>query len=485
MTFYRARGPAGCELQVLRHPHEVTSALDAVETGRSSFRAAIFERNRRFDREILAIAGPALFTLAAAPLVGLVDVFIGGRLGTGAQAGLSLGVAMFGFLIFSTNFLEYGTTAIVAQRLGAGDGPGAKSAGRAALLVAVVFGLMLSLAVLVTAPWFAETIMRAEGDTASEAADYLRIRMLGAMPFLVLRTGNGWFRGRGNTRTPLVVSVAMAALSIALAPLFAFGLGEWQGWGLKGIAFATAGAETLGAVVMLALLRVDVRRVSLIAVAREKRGSWGAVFALNRDILLRTLCVTGTFTLASIVASAVDKSGATAAGHGVISSVWLFTALALDSLAIAAQTMAGQRLGGEQIGEARRIAARISTLEFVAGAALGVLLALASPFLAQLFSDDPAVQDAILPALIVLAILMPLSALAFGLDGVFLGAGDGAYLRNSMAIAAIPTWVGLGLVALLSGNLLVIWLVLAGFLLLRVLTLTWRLTGSGWTTHRL
>lgn len=460
-------------------------AIDDVPTPRSSVRAAIFERDRRYDREILAIAGPALFTLAAAPLVGLVDVFIGGRLGTGAQAGLALGVAMFGFLIFSTNFLEYGTTAIVAQRLGAGDGRGARSAGRAALLVAVALGLVLSLAVLVTAPWFAETIMRAEGDTASEAASYLRIRMLGAMPFLVLRTGNGWFRGRGNTRTPLVVSVAMASLSIALAPLFAFGIGEWQGWGLEGIALATAGAETLGALVMLALMRLDVRMVDLSPTVRERQGSWGAVFALNRDIFLRTLCVTGTFTLASIVASAVDKSGATAAGHGVISSVWLFTALALDSLAIAAQSMAGQRLGGELIGEARRIAARVATLEVIAGSALGAALVLAAPFVAEAFSDDPAVQDATLPALVVLAVLMPLSALAFGLDGVFLGAGDGAYLRNSMAHAALPTWIALGAIGAISGNLLVIWIALAGFLLLRVVTLVWRLTGSGWTLHRL
>jgi hypothetical protein len=37
----------------------------------------------------------------------------------------------------------------------------------------------------------------------------------------------------------------------------------------------------------------------------------------------------------------------------------------------------------------------------------------------------------------------------------------------------------------LSWNLFGIWLVMAGFLLLRVATLAYRLVGAGWTVHRL
>lgn len=447
-------------------------------------RERLWNNERTHDRVIAALAVPALGSLAAPPLVGLVDVFIAGRLSTPEQSGLAIGVALFGLLVFSTNFLEYGTTALVAQETGTGSERGARSVLKRALAMALVLGLALTVLGVLAGEWLASSVMQAEGGVASGAATFLAIRMLGAVPFMIMRVGHGWFRGRGDTRTPLFIAVGIAVLAIVLAPILALGIGGWEGWGLEGIAIATAGAEILGALVFAVLLLRGYPRVDSIGVAaanedRELPG-WTRLISLNRDILVRTLAVTGTFTLASAVAASSDAGGVTAAGHGIVASTWIFTALVLDSLAIAAQSMVGRFVGAGGKSEAARVTARIVTLELLAGVVLGALMLAALPLIRDGFSSDPAVRDALTPALIVLALSMPINAVVFGIDGALIGAGDGAFMRNSMVAAAIPACVVLFVLMALGTTLTAIWLTVAAFLALRLAFMIARIRTGAW-----
>lgn len=74
-----------------------------------------------FDREILALAVPALGTLAADPLVSLVDTAFVGRLGVVPLAALGVNASIFSLAFLVFNFLAYGTTPMVARAVGAGD----------------------------------------------------------------------------------------------------------------------------------------------------------------------------------------------------------------------------------------------------------------------------------------------------------------------------------------------------------------------------
>ena len=59
------------------------------------------------------------------------------------------------------------------------------------------------------------------------------------------------------------------------------------------------------------------------------------------------------------------------------------------------------------------------------GVVLGVLVVVARPLFLPLFTSDPAVKDAALPALLVVALSQPVCGIVFVLDGVLMGAGDG------------------------------------------------------------
>jgi Na+-driven multidrug efflux pump len=73
------------------------------------------------DRRVIALALPALGTLAAEPLYRLVDTAVVGRLGTDQLGGLAIAISVLALVIASSNFITYGTTERVARRLGAGS----------------------------------------------------------------------------------------------------------------------------------------------------------------------------------------------------------------------------------------------------------------------------------------------------------------------------------------------------------------------------
>ena len=121
------------------------------------------------------------------------------------------------------------------------------------------------------------------------------------------------------------------------------------------------------------------------------------------------------------------------AAHQLAFTLWTFLAYALDALAIAAQTLTGTALGAGDLERTRSLTRRMIQLGLGFGVVTGVVLALGAPVLGRLFVDDPAVVDALAPALLVAAVAQPLAGVVFVLDGILIGAGDGRYLALSRA----------------------------------------------------
>ena len=120
------------------------------------------------DRRILALAVPALGTLAADPLLSLVDTAFVSRLGTVPLAALGVDTALFSFAFFAFNFLAYATTPMVARRLGAGDDTGAGRVVAQAVYLALGLGVVTATALIVFAPGLVR-LMQASGEVVEPA----------------------------------------------------------------------------------------------------------------------------------------------------------------------------------------------------------------------------------------------------------------------------------------------------------------------------
>ena len=192
----------------------------------------------------------------------------------------------------------------------------------------------------------------ANGEVAAAAVEYVRVRALAAPAVLLMRVGHGAYRGYQNTRTPFLVAVGVNLVNLVLDPLLIFG----AGWGVAGAAWATVIAQWGGAAAFLALFARGRRRYGL-AGARPVAGEVRSFLVVGRDLAIRTTALMVAFTLATSVATRVSNTAI--AAHQVLMQVFLFTALALDAFAIAAQAVVGRLLGAGRHREATEVADRL------------------------------------------------------------------------------------------------------------------------------
>lgn len=423
--------------------------------------------SRRYDREILALAVPALGALAADPLVSLIDTAFVGRLGRVELAALGVNVAVFGFAFIVFNFLAYGTTPMVGKALGRRDRATAGRVVANAFVIAVVAGL----AALTALQVFAVPILVAMGadDVLLEpATGYLRIRALAGPALLLITAANGAFRGFQDTRTPLIVTVGVAVVNLILDPLFIFQFG----WGLAGAAWATTLAQWLGAIVFVALVFGRHRSDWQVPL---RLPSWREVLPfldVGWALLIRTLSLIGAMTAATAVATRVGVVDV--AAHQVAAQLWMFLALVVDSLAIAAQALVARFVGEGRPEEARKVSDRLLVMGLLVGIALGIGFWLARGWLATAFSDDAEVVAMVLTLFPFVAAMQPLNGVVFVWDGIFMAIEDFRFLALAMALSALSSGILLVLVLPLGWGLTGVWWAIVALMLARAATLGWR-----------
>lgn len=370
-------------------------------------------------KRILALAIPSLGALIAEPLFLLTDTAMVGHLGASALASLGLASTILTTIIGLLIFLAYATTPIVARRLGAGNRPGALSAGLDGLWLALGLGTVLGALGYSVTPqvvsWFG-----ADPDVSLGAVSYLSISWWGLPGMLLVIAATGLMRGLQDTRTPLWIAVGGFSANAGLNALLIYGLGL----GLIGSALGTVVAQWAMAAVFLAIVAREARahRVSLFPgllgiKAAARSGGWLFVRTLSLRVAL----------IATVVVATGLGTRELAAWH-IVFTLFSLLALALDALAIAAQALVGHDLGSGDIPTVRQTTSTLMSWGFLGGGMLAIVTGLLSPILPFVMTSDEPLREVLVVVLILLALTLPLSGFVFVLDGVLIGAGDGKYL---------------------------------------------------------
>ncbi|MFE1921643.1 MATE family efflux transporter [Streptomyces asoensis] len=426
---------------------------------------------RQHDREIVALAVPAFGALVAEPLFVLADSAIVGHLGTAQLAGLGVASALLMTSVSVFVFLAYATTAAVARRVGAGDLPAAIRQGMDGIWLALLLGAAVIAAVLPTAPALVQ-LFGASDAAAPYATTYLRISALGIPAMLVVMAATGVLRGLQDTRTPLYVAVAGFVANAVLNAGLVYGVGL----GIAGSAWGTVIAQWGMAAVYLAVVIQGARRRG--ASLRPDAEGIKASAQAGVPLLVRTLSLRAILMIATAVAARLGDDDI--AAHQIALSLWSLLAFALDAIAIAGQAIIGRYLGADDAQGARDVCRRMVEWGIAVGVVLGLLVVVARPLFLPLFTSDPAVKDAALPALLVVALSQPVCGIVFVLDGVLMGAGDGPYLAWAMVLTlAVFAPVAL-LVPVLGGGLTAVWGAMTLMMAVRMLTLWLRARSGRW-----
>ncbi|MER5304149.1 MULTISPECIES: MATE family efflux transporter [Streptomyces] len=426
---------------------------------------------RRHDREIVALAVPAFGALVAEPLFLMADSAIVGHLGTAQLAGLGIASALLTTAVSIFVFLAYATTAAVARRVGAGDLQAAIRQGMDGIWLALLLGAAVIAVALPTAPALVD-LFGASDSAAPYAVTYLRISILGIPAMLVVLAATGVLRGLQDTKTPLYVAVGGFVANGALNVLLVYGFG----FGIAGSAWGTVLAQCGMAAIYLYVVVRGAKRHG--ASLRPDAAGIRACAQAGVPLLARTLALRAIALIATAVAARLGD--ADVAAHQIVLSLWSLLSFALDAIAIAGQAIIARYLGANDPQGARDVCRRMIQWGFVSGAALGLLVVAARPVFVPLFSGDAAVQDAALPALMVVALAQPICGIVYVLDGVLMGAGDGPYLAWAMLATLAVFAPAALLVPSLGGGLTALWVAMTLMMTVRALTLWLRSRSGRW-----
>jgi putative MATE family efflux protein len=417
-------------------------------------------------RQLVALTASAFVVLAAEPTYLLIDTAVVGHLGSHPLAGLGIAVAVVGLLLVVGNFVEYGTTGRVARAFGADRLDLAYAEGVQASWLGLVTGFVLAGVGEAVAVPLAHVLAGSNPVVRHAAVSWLRIGLLGLPGVLVVLAGNGWMRGVQQTRRPVVVVLAANLVSAALCPLLVYP----AGLGLRGSAIANVVGQAVGGVSFLLSLR------------GPKRVLWPVIraqLAVGRDLVVRSIAFQAAFLVAAAVAARMGT--AQLAAHQVGLQLNDFTALLLDSVAIAAQSVVGAALGSGDAAAARRVTWRIARW----GAWAGVGFAL---FYAALWWPIPHAFTASAPVISQLRVMWPWfcvlwfpAGILFALDGVLIGAGDVSFMAVLTLVAGLGAFAPIDLAALhFHWGLGGVWAGLLAFYLVRLVGMIARTRGTRW-----
>lgn len=384
------------------------------------------------NREILRIAVPNIVSNITVPLMGIVSTAIAGHWGTDSAAtigSLAIGVSIFNFIYWNCSFVRMGTSGLTAQAFGAGDFRECTNMLARAMAVALLMGVLV---LALQYPLGEAALWAMNGSEMTRDYYYARVW---AVPAGILLFGfNGWFNGMQNAVIPMCTAVTVNIIHIGCSLWFAFG----ENMGIVGIAYGSVIAQWSGVALSVLLLwifyrrkitRIDWREVVDLKPLRE-------FFIVNRDIILRTLCIVAVYTFFTGASARMDDPAMLAVNTLLLQLFTLFSYMN-DGFAYAAEALTGRFIGARDERSLRDCLKKC----IVWGMAVSVVFVGVYVGwwheLVGIFVEPDAPNAGAIMALagryIGWIIAIPLaSAMPFIMDGIMVGATHSRIMRNSM-----------------------------------------------------
>ncbi len=409
------------------------------------------------QRRVLAMAIPIIGENLLQTSVGAVDTLMVAQLNKESVAGVGTAAELVFFIISILMALEVGATVLISQAFGARDLESVRRLARQAL----VWGTIVAIPVSIGGYFVAGPVIGlfgTEPDVAAHATTYLQITAATSVALLLTFVCGAIFRGVGDSRTPLLASILANALNLAVAYVLIFGHLGLPALGVAGSAWGAAIARGTSATVMLIILLRGKKIVSI-----RGRAGWfprldtaHALFKLGLPASLEQALSSFGFT--SMLAVVALLGTAALAAQQIA-----FTALSIAFMpgfgfAMAATALVGQSVGARRLDEAGK-AARIAERWGIAWMAVGgvIYFVLARPVM-EFFTDDRAVLDAGVNALLAISLSLPFWAMWSVNGGALRGLGD---TRTPLITSVITIWTAVGLayvaVKWLDGGLGTVW----------------------------
>lgn len=409
------------------------------------------------NRKVWNLAWPAILQLTFQTMVSMITMIMVGNINPEGLAAVGLAQRVILVLLGVLSALTVGTTALVAQYIGAGNRQKAEKVAAQSTILGVGAAAVLASMIAVWAEEIIRLMMvtKPDPEVIRLGGIYLRLVSLSfiiTMPMLVI---NGALQGAGDTKTPMRLVIALNLVALVFSYLLIFGPGFFPALGVVGAAIAEALARSLGGAMALAAvlsgkLRLKIKLRDLVQwhpdlvreILRIGLPSSGENLVRQLSMVIYTMIVASLGTL-SIAANQIAMS------------VFSLSFMPGSGFGLAATTLVGQSLGEGDEEKAEAYGWRTNLLGSIFMGLLGLAFYVFAKPLAGLYTNSPEVQDLAAQCIRVIAFAQVPFAAVMIISGGLRGAGDTKYvfyttvisqcgIRLVLSFAAL--WLGFGLV---------------------------------------
>jgi len=391
-------------------------------------------------RSVLRLAWPVVIQQVSFSMVQLVDTALVGHLGENALAGVRLAGQIFWFSQAGMVAVAVGSTAVIARNVGAGQPELASRTLRNAFLMALIWGLAIGIAIWFFGEW-GLGMLGAEEGAKHQGTVYLKAAAVGMPLWSLVYAGSASLQGAGDTRTPMVIGVAVNIVNVIVAYLLINGAGPFPRLEVLGSGAGFTSAAIIGSALVLLVLASGTRIIH-----------WRPWEAFQFDPLeARRVLNVGLpagaeqiqFNVAFMIYTRIIASLGTAAlaAHGVTLAIQSLTFNVGFALSVATTALVGQSLGAGRPDLAERSAYVTMRYSLVFMMGLGVIMMAFGGNITSLFVGGENADEVVhigRQLLFIFAFAMPGLAVSLSLGGGLRGAGD---TRAVLVISAAATWI--------------------------------------------
>ena len=304
-------------------------------------------------RKIFKLSWPVMLGVVLQNLLGTVDLYFVGKLGTTEIAAVSLINSLLMVIYMLSTLISAGAIANVSRAYGEGNIEKIRQLTGKSYFISLILGVGVSFITVILAYPLITKLYKADAATLTAAYTFALVSFAATFIVFMNSTLKTIIQATGDTKTPLYIFGLCNLINMILDPILMFGLDL----GIQGAAWATALANLIGCILLNRLVLKKFYNNKMKQITQyftlEWRsikpiltvGGWACIQSIARPltgILMTSLVLT---------VGGVKATAAFGAGGQVLNYTFIF----LSGLSMAISILVGQSLGEGKVGRCNKI----------------------------------------------------------------------------------------------------------------------------------
>ena len=359
-------------------------------------------------RQIFLFSIPLILGNLLQQMYNTVDsIIVGNFVGSNALAAVGSSTSLICLLIAFSMGASAGAGVIVSQFYGAGDENGVQRSAHTALMLALILGIVLTIAGIVFSPAILRW-MRTPEEVMNQSVLYLRIYSYGLVFNVIYNMAAGILNAVGNSRRSLMY-LAVASFSNIFLDLWLIG---GMHMGVEGAAIATVLSRyvELGIITVWSHTHTDkvpyikgvYRTLKIPKELTQQIVAKGLPLILNEALW--------AFGIAILNQCYSTRGLAAVAGINISSTITNLFNVVFIAMGSALAIIVGQLLGAGKLKEAKETDTKLIFASVASCFVIGTIMAIVAPLFPQLYNTTDEVKELATFFIIFSAFMMPFNA---------------------------------------------------------------------------